>query len=323
MEKGICAICHIPTRSTRYFSVRAEGSLFHYQRCSVCGLVFLDPQPGPEELLGYYGRSYYGRGEQKFAGGIEALRFAFARTRVSRLQKFLPRSGRALDIGCGQGTFLQLLRGKGWEVQGTELTEEPARRARQAGIPVFLGEIQEGKFGEETLDLVTLWHVIEHLREPSTVVERIRLVLKDRGIVAISTPNIESLQARIFREKWFHLDPPRHLYLFSPDTLQRLMAQAGFRLIRVSHFSMEQNPYGWLQSSLNRLTASEGSLYTLLKSQAGDYRRRIEPAMAIHLLLSLGLMPTCLFLAFLLGWMKREGTMEAYFKKEDGLRKQG
>jgi 2-polyprenyl-3-methyl-5-hydroxy-6-metoxy-1,4-benzoquinol methylase len=316
MEKGICAICCTPTRSTPYLSVQAEGILFHFQQCSVCGLVFLNPQPDPEELLRYYPRDYYGAGEQKFAGGIEALRVFFARTRVYRLQKFLPRAGRALDIGCGQGTFLQILQRKGWKVQGTELAEEPARRARQAGIPVFLGEIQEGQFGGGSLDLVTLWHVVEHLRDPAGLLRRISPMVGKGGLVAISTPNVDSAQARAFREKWFHLDPPRHLCLFSQETLSRLMAQAGFRRIYLNHFSLEQNPYGWVQSVLNRMTFPEGALYSFLKSQPGRKRLENLPLLAKMLLLSATLLLPSILISLLMAWRGEGGTLEAYFIKE-------
>jgi SAM-dependent methyltransferase len=307
MEEGICTICRTPTRSTPYLSAQAEGTLFHYQQCSVCGLVFLNPQPDPEELLRYYGRDYYGGGEQKFTEGIEALRLFFAQSRVCRLKKYLPRAGRALDIGCGQGVFLQLLRREGWKVQGTELAEEPARRARQSGIPVFLGEIQEGQFAEGGLDLVTLWHVIEHLRDPAGMLRRISLMVGKKGLVALSTPNVESTQARVFRERWFHLDPPRHLYLFSPKTLDRLMAGAGFRMIYLNHFSMEQNP---------RMAFPGGALYSFLKSPTGRKRLKNLPLLAKMLLLSAALLLPSVLVSLLMAWRGEGGTLEAYFIKE-------
>ncbi len=316
MERGICAICRTPVRSTPYLSVQAEGTLFHYEQCAVCGLVFLNPQPDPKELLRYYGRDYYGGGGQKFGRGIEALRLFFALSRVYRLKRYLPRVGRALDIGCGQGAFLRLLRREGWEVQGTELAEEPACRARQAGIPVLLGEIQEGQFGEGSLDLVTLWHVIEHLRDPAGMLQRISLMVGRKGLVALSTPNVVSTQARVFRERWFHLDPPRHLYLFSPETLDRLMAQAGFRMIYLNHFSMEQNPYGWVQSALNRMAFPEGALYSFLKSPPGKKRLENSPLLARLLLLSAALLPPSILISLLMAWRGEGGTLEAYFTKE-------
>jgi 2-polyprenyl-3-methyl-5-hydroxy-6-metoxy-1,4-benzoquinol methylase len=224
--------------------------------------------------------------------------------------------GRALDIGCGQGTFLQLLRREGWEVQGTELAEEPARRARLAGIPVFLGEIQEGQFGEETLDLVTLWHVVEHLRDPAGDMRRISPMIGKKGLVALSTPNVESVQARVFRERWFHLDAPRHLYLFSPETLNRLMAQAGFRMVYLNHFPLEQNLYGWVQSALNRMTSPEGALYSFLKNQPGRKRLENLPLLAKMLLLSAALLFPSILISLLMAWRGEGGTLEAYFVKE-------
>lgn len=317
MERAGCVLCSpSPPGEAQWKATFPGGQTFAYVRCPGCGLVYLNPRPGREEILGYYNRDYYGEGEKKFGAWIEAPRLCFAENRARRIGRFLPRKGRVLDVGCGQGTFLQLLRREGWEVQGTELAEEPARRARQAGIPVFLGEIQEGQFGKGTLDLVTLWHVIEHLRDPAGILRRISPMVGKKGLVAISTPNVESVQARVFRERWFHLDAPRHLYLFSPETLARLMAQAGFRMFYLNHFSLEQNPYGWVQSALNRLAFPQGALYSFLKTQPGRKRLENLPLLGKMLLLSAALLLPSIVISSLMAWRGEGGTLEAYFVKE-------
>lgn len=317
MERTGCVLCFPSPPGKPQWQASSPGNQgFAYLRCPGCGLVYLNPRPAREEILGYYNRDYYGEGEKKFGTWIEASRLYFAGKRARRIGRFLPRKGRILDVGCGQGTFLQLLRREGWEVQGTELAEEPARRARQAGIPVSLGEIQEGQFGEGTLDLVTLWHVIEHLRDPAGMLRRIAPMLGKKGLVAISTPNVESVQARVFRDRWFHLDPPRHLYLFSPETLERLMAQAGFRMFYLNQFSMEQNPYGWVQSALNRLSFPQGALYSFLKSQSGRKRLANLPLLGKMLPLSAALLLPSVLISLLMAWKGEGGALEAYFFKE-------
>jgi len=266
-------------------------------------------------MRAYYDEEYYGQGKRKFRSWIEVPRLFFAQQRVCRLQRFIPRHGRALDIGCGQGTFLTLLRKKGWEVSGTELSGKQAGRAIEAGLSVSIGDVQERQFPAGSLDLITLWQVIEHLHEPGMLIGRIRPMLKKRGIVAISTPNIDSLQAQAFKESWFHLDSPRHLFLFSPGTLERLMAREGFRLIRAGYLSFEQDPYGWLQSALNRMSFGENGLYSFIKNRARDRTSTKAWELWRNLLYGAALFPTCFFLSSLSGRRQSGGTIEAYFEK--------
>jgi SAM-dependent methyltransferase len=318
MEEAECAVCG-KSSAAPYIATDVGGERFTYLRCSGCGLVFLNPRPDSGEILKYYAGDYYGEGDRKFRAWLEMPRLYFAGRRVKRLRRFLPPQGRALDIGCGQGTFLKLLAQAGWQVQGTELSADSARRAGHAGIPVSVGEIRERQFAESSLDLVTLWHVIEHLCDPGSVLRRLRPMLGKNAVIAISTPNIESLQARIFLGKWFHLDPPRHLYLFSPKALTDLFAREGFRRIHISHISLEQNPYGWIQSSLNSMPFAKGDLYSFLKksTRPPGSRARFHLELGKVLALATGLFPACLVLSFIMGWQHQGGTIEAYFKKEN------
>jgi 2-polyprenyl-3-methyl-5-hydroxy-6-metoxy-1,4-benzoquinol methylase len=315
MEEAKCALCGEGGSSKPYLLARGEEEYFRYHRCAACGLVYLNPRPAAREILQYYDQEYYGEGKQKFHPWIEVFRIFFARQRVRRVKRFIAGKGQALDIGCGQGTFLNLLRKEGWEVFGTELSEKQAGRAMEAALPVSIGELREGQFPAESLDLVTLWQVIEHLFEPGAVIRCIRPMLKKRGIVAISTPNIDSLQAHVFKESWFHLDPPRHLYLFSLKTLEQLMAQEGFRLFHLRHLSFEQDPYGWLQSSLNRMSFAENTLYAFIKNKARNGTALNPWELWRNLLFGAGLFPTSLILSSLLGWRHKGGTIEAYFEK--------
>ncbi len=317
MECSDCILCGKEGSPLPFIRSEIERDTFFYQRCSSCGFVFLNPRPDELEIQRFYQDEYYGQGEKKFRSWIETPRTAFAWQRVQRVHKICRQPGRALDIGCGQGTFLKLLAGQGWDVYGTELAEETARRARQAGISVSIGDIKEGQFPKGKFDFVSLWQVIEHLRNPIAAMRRIHPFLREKGIVAVSTPNIESLQARIFQDLWFHLDPPRHLYLFSPETLKRLMAEAGFRLIHLSHLCLEQDPYGWLQGFLNRMPFLKHNLYSLLKSTSGKKTRRDYGPLFKAVLPAAGIFPVSLILSLIMAYKNQGGAMEAYFQKEE------
>ncbi len=318
MEERNCPICSKSTDKEIFVRAHAGGIPFNYVRCCSCGLVFLNPCPRQDVLPHFYSGDYYGEGLKKFRSWIEPPRLFFARSRVGRIKSILPRRGRVLDIGCGRGTFLRLLKDEGWECHGTELSQETADRASRGKFPVSVGDIQENQFPPDSLDLVTLWHVLEHLPDPLRVFKHLRSMVKKNGIVAISTPNIDSLQGRVFLDKWFHLDPPRHVCLFSSKSLEKFMNSLGFRLLKIHYLSMEQNPYGWIQSLLNCTNLPENGLYTILKDTPSLRRKELSPLQQGKiLLLAAGLFPTCFLLSLGMAALKRGGTIEAYFAKGD------
>jgi len=318
MEEANCAICGPGGRAENFLQARPGESLFSYMRCSACGLVFMNPRPVAAEMLRFYDGDYYGEGDRKFSSGVEVLRRFFARERARRARRHFPSPGKVLDVGCGQGTFLRLMQGKGWKGHGTELSPRSASRAIQAGLSVSVGEIRENQFPPDYFDLITFWQVLEHLRDPAAVLQRIRPLLRRGGIVAISTPNVESWQARTFRGDWFHLDAPRHLFLFSPRTLETFMAAHGFRLLTLSHFCWEQNPYGWLQSFLNRVGFSSNSLYTMIKEAPSNRERPFALGQKSQILFwSAALLPLCVLLSGVTGIARRGGTIEAYFRLQE------
>ena len=318
MEKGSCVLCSEETEARVYIRTNSGGDPFSYLKCQGCGLVFLSPRPDGKEIPRFYSPDYYGESPRKFRSGLEAARLFFAWNRMRRVQKFFPSPGRALDIGCGQGAFLQLLKRKGWECHGTELTEESASRAFQLGISVSVGEIDKNRFPPHSFDLITLWHVLEHLSDPLNTLKTVKRLLKKGGILAISTPNIDSLQAEVGRDQWFHLDPPRHLFLYSPRTLDQMIRSLGFCLLKLHHFSLEQNPYGWLQSLLNLMGLPENSLYRILKNTPSLQKEHLTASQrGKMILLAAGLLPHCLFLSLIMARLQRGGTIEAYYRLED------
>jgi len=318
MEKGSCVLCPNGTEAKVYIRTHSGSFPFSYLKCLGCGLVFLSPRPDEKEIHQFYEQDYYGENQRKFRSWLEAPRLFFAWNRMRRVKKFFLCPGKALDIGCGQGTFLQLLKEQGWECHGTELTTDSAYRASRLGISVSVGEIDENHFPAHSFDLITLWHVLEHLSEPLKTLKTLTRLLKKGGILAISTPNIDSLQAEIGRGQWFHLDPPRHLYVFSPQTLELMMRPLGFGLLKVHHFSLEQNPFGWLQSLLNLMGLPENSLYRILKNAPNHKKECLTLSQkGKALLLAGGLLPHCLFLSMIMTRLQRGGTIEAYFRLKE------
>jgi len=247
------------------FSPGADGP-FRLLSCSWCGTAALVPQPSDAVLQRWYDVAYYGAGARKFVGPQARLVGWFQGGRARLAARLLPAGGRVLDVGCGDGGFLLQLRRPGLHVEGTERTPESAARAQAtAGVRVHAGDLLGLDLPDASYDLVTLWHVFEHLARPEATLRRIHHLLKPGGTLLLSLPNVESWQARLFARHWFHHDPPRHLFAFGPRSLAALLEHSGFTVLRTSTFSLEQNPYGVMQSTLNALGFPRDRAYDGLK----------------------------------------------------------
>jgi SAM-dependent methyltransferase len=142
---------------------------------------------------------------------------------------------RLLDVGCGSGGFLGVARDLGWQCAGIEMDPAAAAKARRYTPSIFIGDILEAPFTPGTFDLVTAFHVLEHVPEPRRVLERMLDWTADEGRVIVEVPNAGGLGASLFRAAWSGLELPRHLSHFTPATLGRLVEQSGGRLVRWRH----------------------------------------------------------------------------------------
>ena len=173
--------------------------------------------------------------------------------------------------------LLRQLAQLGHECHGIERSALAARRAAQTeGLRVYTQPLEECHFAEQYFDAVILWHVLEHLDHPQTTLAMISRVLKPGGLLYLEVPNLTSLQSCSTGKNWFHLDLEHHLYHFSLNGLHRLLLSSGFRVEKTTTLSLEQGPYGVLQSWLNAIGREHDKLYRILK-------REISPAMGAKL----------------------------------------
>jgi SAM-dependent methyltransferase len=155
------------------------------------------------------------------------------RRRLDAMARHLPRGRRAkarlLDIGCGNGWYLKLVSGLGWEAAGVDFDEKAVTAARRAGLNVTLGIAENSAERAEQYDVITLAHVIEHLHRPTETLRLCWSLLKPSGVLWIETPNMNAQGHGEFGPDWRGLEPPRHLTLFTPASLEFALRESGFR----------------------------------------------------------------------------------------------
>ena len=232
-------------------------------RCATCGLRWLMDPPTGHVLDGLYASGFYHPAPARGGALVRGLHRLNNAIRMRELQGM--EAGRIHDVGCGKGRFLGAAKAAGWDVLGVEFAPASAEAARRNfGVDVVVGDFLELRL-DGGFDVVTMWHVLEHLPNPAAALERAAELLRPSGRIVISVPNIDSLQARFGGEEWFHLDLPRHLYHFSPRSLSAIVERAGLRVARIGHFYPEMEAIGLIQTTLNRAGLDENLLYRFAK----------------------------------------------------------
>ncbi len=139
--------------------------------------------------------------------------------------------GKLVDVGCGDGQFLKWMKSLGWDVAGIEPDPVAARRAmKRLDASIICDTLEAADVPAGSFDVATMGHVIEHVDRPADALRKIYLMLKPGGHLAITTPNVNSLGHRAFKRSWRHLDPPRHLLMFSMSSLCETVRKAGFEI---------------------------------------------------------------------------------------------
>ena len=314
--EAVCVYCHRLISWPLYDTVSTAGDRFTLNKCINCSCCFLSPNPTKQQLDAAYDDSYYGQSASKFPGWIEKVLDHFRARRARTVMRYVKAPTNVLDIGCGNGRFLQGLIDNNFNGYGIELPSKSAERAsRIPGLNLKTGQLCEDDFETHFFDAVTLWHVIEHLPEPRESLQIIGRILKQGGYLMVSLPNIDSFQSRLFKGRWLHLDPPRHLFFFGASALMKVMQTFGFEIVTIKYFSLEQNPFGMQQSILNCLLRKREVLFEVLKGNKSYALEYSGVSILLQKIFYITTFPLFALLSMLEACFKKGGTMELVFRK--------
>ncbi len=302
-------------------NISSNGNSYNIHECDQCEIAMLNPFPSDTELAKLYSTGNYRITNGKRFGHIIETLIHLGRIRKrKRINKFV-KPGKILDIGCGRGLFLDVMRRGGWDTIGTEFNEETASHAINTyGLKILPGDIAQHKLPAESLDAININQVLEHLKNPDKVLEENHRLLRKGGILIISVPDLRSPQFAIGKKNWAYLDLPFHLFHFTEEGLSELLKKNEFKVKYIKRFSLEMGPFGWLQTLLNISGIRFNLLYDLLKSRElkDGTMETISPwgIIATFLLLPI-YFPLAMILSVLepLIW-KRGGSIEIYAEKK-------
>lgn len=219
-----CVVCG---RVNSLFLLRKEDAV--YEICG-CGLVYNRRIPDEvtlKETAEEWSRIHHASPQRlKWENdtNLQEVIYGFRMREIAK-RRF---KGKLLDVGCSTGFFLDYASRKGWEVFGCELSENSANIARSRGnSEIAIGSFPDIGYPSRYFDVVTMWDVVEHVREPALFVSEAFRVLRPGGLLALSTPNYDSLTRMMIGARWEAIIPSRHLQLFTPKTLKMLVCLQG------------------------------------------------------------------------------------------------
>lgn len=300
-RRDVCGSCGEPLANGRRIAScdYVTGDPFDVAICPGCDTGWTTPVP--TDLDPYYPRTY-----RRYNAWVARVLAVLYNWRVGRWSRLFVKPGAALELGCGDGVMLHALRSRGWEVCGTERTEAMAATARDRyGIRMYV-DPEGPQPGRDRFDLIILFQVLEHLSDPVAALRHAAALLGEGGRIVVGVPNRGSWQAAFGGGVWFHLDVPRHLVHFTPAALEATAARAGLRVETVGFVSPEHDPYGWVQTILNRCSGNANRLALLLM---GAEAWRMRDLVTLAAVVALGPLAVALALA---SWPCRRGAvMEA------------
>jgi SAM-dependent methyltransferase len=259
MEAICCNVCGsdevIPLAVGEDFEYRTSPDSFLAVQCRGCGLVYLNPRPAMSELDRIYPPDYHAFDfSSDRYGFVYKVRQRLEAKRLLKACKGLPDHARILDVGCGDGFHLNLLKQFGnpnWELEGIDMSDRAVEAGKRYGVKIHQGIVQELSLPQGSYDLAFMIATMEHVDQPLEVLQAVGRLLKSGGQVVIVTDNTDTLDFKWFKGRhWGGYHFPRHWHLFSPPTMRRLAQGAGLDVVELKTIV---SPVNWVYSIRNFL----------------------------------------------------------------------
>lgn len=235
MEQVNCDLCgYDDVRPYLSSTDRFSGHRFNLVICNNCGLIYLNPRPTMVEIQQHYPDDYEAyRFQSQYGDPLEKWYSEHAlQIQLNYVERHSSDRGTLLDVGCATGNFLHLAEQKGWQVLGLEIFEKVAMIARKRyDLTIITQNLENVDLPLDSLDVITLWDVLEHVSSPRTSMIRMYELLRPGGMIYFSIPNLNSYDRRLFGSNWIGWDSPRHFTLYSNKTIKRLLDETGFEII--------------------------------------------------------------------------------------------
>lgn len=260
MEASSCCLCENDGDETigigEDFEYRTSSDKFTAKQCRACGLVYLNPRPVMEEFTRIYPSNYHAfEFSEKEFGFVFNVRRKLEAGRLLNWCKNLPERARIIDIGCGDGFHLELLRDfgqKNWVLEGVDADTRAASIAEKKGLKVHCGLLENLDLPADVYDLAFLIQTIEHVADPVKLIKDVRAILRPGGRVVIVTDNTDSLDFKLFKKRhWGGYHFPRHWNLFNQKTIHGLAKKTN---MEVESLTTQVSPVNWVYSIRNRLS---------------------------------------------------------------------
>ncbi|EGY25789.1 methyltransferase domain protein [Desulfovibrio sp. A2] len=272
--------------------------------------------PTPQETSDFYEGQFYTSDGKRFSSLVERLRHFAGYARGRTLNRLASRPGLLLDYGSGAGHFASAQRASGWEVHTVDPYSAASQEAARAtldnrGNPTL-------HYPDAHFDAISLWYVLEHILDPQATLAELLRILKPGGILLLAVQDFSSIQARVFRDKWLILDPPRHIWQFAPHNLDSFLLRFGMPRVALTRSSLEFGPFTILQSALNCLTGNRNHLFRMLKHSALPTKsgnRASLPGAIASLIALPALAPLSLITYFALLAVGSSDVFTAYYRK--------
>jgi 2-polyprenyl-3-methyl-5-hydroxy-6-metoxy-1,4-benzoquinol methylase len=211
-------------------------------QCDACGLVYANPRFKKKALEDFYSKEYFESnasglmGYDNYLSDEHLVNKTFARRLEEIERKWVPEKGKILDVGCATGFFLRVARERGWKTEGVELSRFCCDyAASKLDLQLHQGFFTEIEGLTSDYGLITMWDYIEHSLQPLGDIERAHALLKPGGVLALATPDVGSVPAKIFKERWMGFKEHEHLYYFTKENLKGLLEKTGFQVVEARY----------------------------------------------------------------------------------------